>query len=179
MEVSHFSPAKESFRRNYSQDLVFGTADIPVAMGFEAGFSPTGNTEIFLNFRRINHHLQLNKDIGFTLMPATLGIRYYLDELGSLRPYFGSGFEFSWARFSSQYVVTGVNGPDPLGIIDETNNYFGYGLNLHIGLDLPVGNSTSLGIAANYNVNKLGSVEDGGLGDAGGYLFVGRMSVRL
>ncbi len=174
LELGYFSPSKETFRNNYDQRLVFGSASFPLAVGIEVDRPLYQDLDFTLNIRRINHRLKSSDDFSLALMPATLGIRYL--PLGggpgrpSWNPFFGAGVEFCWARFGATYIVTEQT-PDPIAIASESQNYFGYGFNISLGVDHPLGDLLSWSIGAGYDINHLGSSTDGGLGNVGGFLF--------
>src|ERR1041384_671297 len=163
LELGYFSPAKETFRNNYDQRLVFGSVSAPIAVGIEIDKPVFRDMDVTLNVRRINHRLKSNDEFSLALMPATLGIRYVVPTgaqgRASWKPYFGAGAEFYWARFGATYLVTQQT-PDPVGIASESQNYFGYGLSLGVGVDHPLGDVISWSVGVNYDINRLGSSTD-------------------
>src|SRR5262245_37096420 len=58
LELGYFSPGKETFRNNYDQRLVFGSASIPVSVGLEIDEPFFSDLDLTLNVRRINHKLK-------------------------------------------------------------------------------------------------------------------------
>src|ERR1041384_5901692 len=103
LELGYFSPAKETFRNNYDQRLVFGSVSAPIAVGIEIDKPVFRDMDVTLNVRRINHRLKSNDEFSFALMPATLGRRYVVvtgaQGRASWKPDFGARAEFYWARF--------------------------------------------------------------------------------
>jgi outer membrane protein with beta-barrel domain len=182
VELGYYSPAKESFRLNYDQSLFFGSAGVPISLGLEFDKSISGQTDLFLAIRRINHQLKSENDITLALMPVTLGIHYYIPKdvlaLTGWTPYLATGLEFHWTRFSAITVYT-QSDPTPLGLISTTQSYFGYGITFGLGIEHPWNNLLSSSFGIDYDVNRLGSADEGGLGNVGGFLFHARMAFTL
>lgn len=182
LELGYYSPARQSFRTNYSQSLFVGSADVPISLGAELDYPISDGTDLYFSFKRINHALKSNRDFSLTLMPATLGVHYYLPktfiDLGGWTPYFGGGAEFYWSRFSATYLVTQQD-PTPLQEISESSNYFGYGITLGVGFEHPLGGRVRSSFAINYDVNRLGFSDEGGLGNVGGLLLSAKIGFTL
>ena len=183
LELGYYSPARQSFRTNYSQSLFFGSSEVPISLGIEFDYPIARAADIYVSFKRINHALKSDRDISLTLMPATLGVHYYIPrtfiDLGSWTPYFRSGAEFYWSRFSATYILTDNSGPAPIGEISEAVNYFGYGITLGLGIERPLGGAFTISFAVNYDVNQLGFGDEGGLGNVGGLLLSAKLGITL
>jgi hypothetical protein len=182
LELGYYSPAKESFRMNYDQSLVFGSVSVPISLGLEFDRPVSAQTDLFLALRRINHQLKSENDITLALMPVTLGIHYYIPKdgiaLSGWTPYLTTGLEFHWTRFSTSYLYTQTD-PTVLGVVSTSQSYFGYGVMFGVGIDHPWGKLLSSSFGIDYDVNRLGSVDEGGLGNVGGFLFHARLTFTL
>jgi len=183
LELGYYSPARQSFRTNYSQSLFFGSSEGPISLGIEFDYPIAQAADLYVSFKRINHALKSDRDISLALMPATLGVHYYIPktfiDFGNWTPYFGGGAEFYWSRFSATYLVTDYSGPAPLDEISEAANYFGYGIALGLGIERPLGGAFTISFAANYDVNRLGFSDEGGLGNVGGFLLTAKFGITL
>lgn len=174
---------KESFRDNYDQSLFVSNAHVPLslALGIEYPLSPT--TGLMFSFERKNYRLASSDEISLAVMPALAGVQYRFSkeqiDLGGFFPYIGVRAGWYWALFSAKLLVTTQNGPDLVAILDESKSYFGYGALFNVGLDHPLGERTTLGFDVQYDVNTLGSVDDGGLGNLGGFLFGLKFAIAL
>jgi hypothetical protein len=182
IELGYYSPARESFRLNYEQSLFAGSASVPVSLGLELDRPLSAQTDLYLAIRRINHRLKSDNDVSLALMPVTLGIHYYIPKdfisLSGWTPYIGAGAEFYWTRFSSTYLAT-QNDPTPLAEVSTTDNFLGYGVDLGLGIEHPWGEVFSSSFGIDYDVNRLGFSDEGGLGNVGGFLFHARLAISF
>lgn len=182
IEFGYYSPARESFRKNYDQCFFLGSSGVPIALGVEIDYPLSAHTDLFLSVSRINHQLKSHKAFTLALMPATMGIHYYIPkrfiDLTGWTPFLGTGLEFWWTRFSATYLVT-QNDPTPLLEVNSTESYLGYGITFGLGIEHPLGDIFSSSFGVNYDVSRLGSADEGGLGNLGGFLFAARLTVNL
>ncbi len=174
LESGYFIPAKESFRKNYDQSLFVGTENIPVSLGVDIAIRVEPRGLVFLNLKRVNNTLASSKDFQLAVIPAIVGYRYQLippwRSLGTWSMVGGVGVGFYWAQFRAEYSVT-QNDPTPLRTETETEDYFGFGGQVHAGLEKMLGPSMILGLTAAYDITYVGEAEKGKLGNIGGYFF--------
>jgi len=174
LETGYSIPAKESFRANYDQSVFVTNVHAPFSMALEIGYPLSPSVDGIVTLERKNYHLASTDDISIAVMPALIGLQYRFSKdqinFGKFSPYAGLCAGWYWARFSTPLLVTQQD-PTILEIRDESTNYFGFGTQINIGVDDPLSDHVSLGLDVRYDINSLGSVDDGGLGNLGGFLF--------
>jgi outer membrane protein W len=174
LETGYSIPAKESFRSNYDQSLFVTNVHAPFSMALEIGYPLSETVDAILTLERKNYHLASTDDISIAVMPALIGLQYHFSKdqinFGKFSPYAGLCAGWYWARFSAQLPVTQQD-PTILELRDESMSYFGFGTQINIGVDDPLSDHVSLGLDVRYDINSLGSVDEGGLGNLGGFLF--------
>jgi hypothetical protein len=173
IKFGYFTPAKESYRTNYDQSFFISDNKFPLSFG--VGISIPYSDKFFFNFEinKIQNGLTSSDKFHLNQIPLSIGGKYYLSSLfyGSLiKPYIGASFNFYWSYFSSWYIKVDENGGE-LGVADETDHYFGYGIAFHLGTPIFRSNRFYSGFEITYDLNHHGVVQKGGLGNIGGFLF--------
>lgn len=185
VESGYFIPSKESFRGNYDQALFIGTAHIPLSFGIGIQYFVARSSCLYLDLRIVKNLLASDEDISLIITPIVFGLYYYLPtkiiNLGKLKPYSGIGVGFCRAEFNTKYIdrITDESSADPEGATWETQEYFGPNVKLTLGIDYQLGSTTLLGIVLNYDINKIGAADEGGLGNVGGLLSAVKFTIGL
>ncbi len=171
IKTGYYIPAKESFRKNYDQYIAFGKIEFPMSLHVGTNYNLFSNTFFTLELSRIQNYLESNNFISISIMPAHLGLKYYFDNLSylNINPYIGFSLGYYWAYFSIEKFPWNDQGMI-LGELDESQNYFGLGAKLSVGIDYKISNGSSLGLNFDYDYCKVGELNKGGLGNIGGLL---------
>ena len=183
IKTGYYIPSKESFRKNYEQYLVFGNSKIPLSLGIGIDYFLSDKFAVSAEFSRIQNKINSNPDISLSLMPVQVGLKYYFNNkfirFSSLNPYLGAAIGYYWARFSIKKLPWSIEDGTMVGELEESINYFGFGVNLKGGFNFKLTSLIILGFEIGYDINKVGDVEKGGLGNTGGFLFSIYSSIRL
>ncbi len=182
-QSGYFVPANDILRTNYSQGFLLGSARIPLTLniGIEYPYSPT--IDITGEFNIKGSRLTADKNTSLTTTSILIGMRYLIPKktlnVSPLQPFVGGGVAIVIGRVAATFTERDVNGNVITQLFEDSNTSLGYGIHLHTGVEYALQRTLLLGGVLLYDVNTLGSVEEGGLGNLGGLLTAIRVTVLL
>jgi len=183
IQSGYFVPTNDIFRTNYSQGFLLGSARVPLTLniGIEYPYAPA--IDITGEFNIKGSRLTADKNTSLTTTSLLLGMRYLIPKktlnISPLQPFVGGGVGIVIGKVAATFTERDVNGNVITQSLEDSNTSLGYGIHLHAGVEYALQPRLLLGGVLLYDLNTLGSVEEGGLGNLGGLLTALRMTLLL
>ncbi len=172
LEVGHFSPEKESFKENYNQ-AIYG---IPFsAIGIVGHYLYSKNVNLAFEIHLIHNSLGSTNKVKFDMLPIHFGVKYYYFERNfqplSVKLFVEGKIGYYLNVFSVEGFLFIDNNGAEYGHQSMAQIYQGMGMKTSVGLETPLLQTLDVGIKFDYDYIKIGKIEEGGLGNIGGFIF--------
>ncbi|HEX9655359.1 MAG TPA: outer membrane beta-barrel protein [Bacteroidota bacterium] len=183
VQSGYFIPTDEILRTNYSQGFLLGSARVPLTLniGIEYPYSPT--IDITGEFNIKGSRLTADKTTSLSTTSLLIGMRYLIPKrtlnISPFQPFIGGGVGIVIGKVAATFTERDVNGNVITQSLEDSNTSLGYGIHLHAGVEYALQRSLLLGGVLLYDLNTLGGVEEGGLGNLGGLLAAIRVTLLI
>jgi hypothetical protein len=171
-ETAYVIPTREALRTNYDRTLFVGsTRAVPLSIGLGGQYFISTTSAIYFDVRWSRNELRTVSDkVSIAVTPVGVGYRFYFIDGLVLRASASAGPCLYWVATSTSYTSRYVKRVTLELVTEERaidKSHLGFGVNLGSSIEFCLSRTSSLGVATSIDINKIGSVENGGLGNLG------------